>query len=125
MRYFFSTGEASGELAAVVIAQTIRRIDPHAQFEGIGAQRMRDADFALWRDHTGWASMGPLAALPRIPKLLAIMWKTAKHIAQAQPRTRQPSFRRGRPAPMWRAPLVPGASRRRLAPTSPGCPWPA
>ena len=33
---------------------------------------MRAAGFTLWRDHTGWASMGPLAAIPRIPKLLAI-----------------------------------------------------
>ena len=85
MRYFFSSGEASGELSAVLLAQAIRRYDPEAEFEGIGAQRMRDEGFKLWRDHTGWASMGPLAAIPRIPKLLAAMWQTAAHISHARP----------------------------------------
>jgi lipid-A-disaccharide synthase len=85
MRYFFSTGEASGELSAVLLAQAIRAYDPQAYFEGIGAERMRGEGFALWRDHTGWASMGPLAAVPRIPKLLATMWQTALHIAQTKP----------------------------------------
>lgn len=85
MRYFFSSGEASGELAAVTIAEAIRKIDPQAQFEGIGAARMRDMGFTLWRDHTGWASMGPLAAIPRIPKLLITMLVTAGHIVRTKP----------------------------------------
>lgn len=85
MRYFLSSGEASGELAAVAIAQAIRRIDPQAEFEGIGAARMRDAGFTLWRDHSGWASMGPLAAIPRIPKLLLTMLVTAGHIVRSKP----------------------------------------
>jgi lipid-A-disaccharide synthase len=85
VRYFFSSGEASGELAATVLAQAIARIDPNAQFEGIGAARMRDAGFTLWRDHTGWASMGPLAAIPRIPKLLLTMLVTAGHIMRTKP----------------------------------------
>ena len=85
MRYFLSSGEASGELAATLLAQAIRRIDPQAEFEGIGAARMREAGVALWRDHRGWASMGPLAAIPRIPKLLLTMLRTARHIAQSKP----------------------------------------
>jgi lipid-A-disaccharide synthase len=85
MRYFLSSGEASGELAAMLLAQAIRRADPKAQFEGIGAARMRAAGIALWRDHTGWASMGPLAAIPRIPKLYFTMVRTADHIARTKP----------------------------------------
>ncbi|HKU80545.1 MAG TPA: hypothetical protein VJP76_00140, partial [Candidatus Tumulicola sp.] len=85
MRYFFSSGEPSGESMAVLLAQAIAAIDPQASFEGIGARAMRAAGFTIWRDHTGWASMGPLAALPRIPKLLATMWRTAFHIAVAKP----------------------------------------
>ncbi len=85
MRYFFSSGEASGELSAVLLAQGVRRFDPEAQFEGIGSERMRSDGFSLWRDHTGWASMGPLAAIPRIPKLLGTMWRTAAHIAKSRP----------------------------------------
>lgn len=85
MRYFLSTGEASGELNAVLLAQAIARVDPQAQFEGIGAEGMRAAGFRLWRDHSGWASMGPLAALPRVPKLYATMWQAARHIAAVRP----------------------------------------
>lgn len=85
MRYFFSSGEASGELAAVAIAEAIRKIDPEAQFEGIGASRMREMGFRMWRDHTGWASLGPLAAIPRIPKLLLTMLVTAGHIMRTKP----------------------------------------
>lgn len=85
MRYFLSSGEASGELAATLLAQAIRRLDPQAQFEGIGAARMRSSGIRVWRDHTGWASMGPLAAIPRIPKLLLVMLRTAQHIAQSKP----------------------------------------
>ena len=85
MRYFFSTGEPSGEAAAIAFADAIRAIDAEAQFEGIGAGRMEAAGFRLWRNHTGWASMGPLAAIPRIPKLLAAMLRTASHIAATKP----------------------------------------
>lgn len=85
MRYFFSTGEASGELNAVLLSRAIAAYDAQARFEGIGAERMRSEDFTLWRNHTGWASMGPLAAIPRIPPLLATMWKTALHLAAQKP----------------------------------------
>jgi lipid-A-disaccharide synthase len=85
VRYFFSTGEASGELSALALARTIRTFDPDAEFEGIGSRRMRDDGFTLWRDHTGWASMGPFGAIPRIPKLLATMWRTAMHISHKKP----------------------------------------
>ena len=46
---------------------------------------MRAAGVALWRDHTGWASMGPVAAIPRIPKLLLAMLQTAAHIVASKP----------------------------------------
>jgi lipid-A-disaccharide synthase len=85
VRYFFSTGEASGESSALLLARAIRATDPDAEFEGIGTARMRGEGFRIWRDHTGWASMGPLAAIPRIPKLLATMWQTALHIAKTKP----------------------------------------
>ncbi len=69
----------------MLLAEAIRGIDPEAKFEGIGSRRMRAAGFTLWRDHTGWASMGPAAAIPRIPKLLAAMLLTASHIAKTKP----------------------------------------
>lgn len=85
MRYFFSTGEPSGELVAVTVAHAIAKNDSKARFEGIGAQRMRQASFELYADHSGWASMGPLAAIPRIPKLLTTMWRLARDLAANPP----------------------------------------
>jgi len=85
MRYFVSTGEASGELTATLLAGEIRRLDPRATFEGIGAARMRDAGFTLWRNHTGWATLGLFHAIPRIPKMLAIGLATAWRILRTQP----------------------------------------
>jgi lipid-A-disaccharide synthase len=85
VRYFFSTGEPSGEAAALVFAEAIRAIDSEAQFEGIGSERMTAAGFRLWRNHAGWASMGPAAAIPRIPKLLNAMLRTARHIMATKP----------------------------------------
>ena len=85
MKYFFSTGEPSGEAMAVLLAEEIRKLDPQAEFEGIGDERMRAAGFRLWRNHRGWASMGPLAAIPRIPKLLDAMLRTAVYIARSKP----------------------------------------
>jgi len=85
LKYFFSTGEPSGEQSALLLAAAIAKIDRDASFEGIGGPGMRRAGFTIWRDHAGWASMGPLAALPRIPKLLAIMWRTAFHLAASKP----------------------------------------
>lgn len=82
MRYFFSTGEASGELSAVLLAQAIAVRDPQAVFEGIGSERMRAAGFTIHTDTRGWSGMGPLEALAKIPKLYAIMWQTAIRLAR-------------------------------------------
>jgi lipid-A-disaccharide synthase len=69
----------------VLLSRAITAYDPQAQFEGIGAERMSRERFTLWRNHTGWASMGPLAAIPRIPPLLVAMWRTAAHLAAEKP----------------------------------------
>jgi lipid-A-disaccharide synthase len=85
VRYFFSTGEPSGEVVAILLAQEIRKLDPQAEFEGIGGKAMRTAGFVLWRSYKGWASLGPLAAIPKIPKLLNAMLRTALHIRASKP----------------------------------------
>jgi lipid-A-disaccharide synthase len=46
---------------------------------------MQAAGFRLWRNHRSWASMGPLAAIPRIPKLLNAMLRTAHHLIETKP----------------------------------------
>lgn len=46
---------------------------------------MRAAGIALWRNHTGWASLGPFSAMRLIPKLLIELAATALHLLRAQP----------------------------------------
>ncbi|HTV75003.1 MAG TPA: hypothetical protein VME66_15020, partial [Candidatus Acidoferrales bacterium] len=72
MRIFMSTGEASGEMMAVALAQAMREVRSDLTFVGIGAERMRAAGFEIAASTQGWASLGPLEALSRIPKLLGV-----------------------------------------------------
>lgn len=82
MRYFYSTGEASGEMSATLLAQAIAAHDRQALFAGIGSERMRAAGFDVRTETRGWSSMGPLEALAKIPKLYTTMWKTAFDLAR-------------------------------------------
>ncbi|MGA3038445.1 MAG: hypothetical protein ABSE64_13285 [Vulcanimicrobiaceae bacterium] len=78
MRVFFSTGEPSGEYHAVELAGAMRRqFGAQIECEGIGSQRMRDAGFRVRVDTRGWASLGWIEAVAKIPPLLAIMLTTA------------------------------------------------
>lgn len=81
MRVFFSTGEPSGEYHAVELARAMTRLHgAPITFEGIGSQRMREEGFNVIVETRGWASLGLLAALPKIPKLLMIMLLTAARL---------------------------------------------
>lgn len=46
---------------------------------------MRAAGFRVAYDHSGWASMGPISAIPRIPKLLGIGLAVTAHILRTKP----------------------------------------
>ncbi len=72
-------------MSATLLAQAIAALDPGATFAGIGGERMRRAKFSIWFDSTGWGSMGPLAAVGKIPKLYATMWRAALRIARERP----------------------------------------
>jgi lipid-A-disaccharide synthase len=77
MRVFMATGEASGDMLAAALATAMRERAPEATFAGIGSERMAEAGFALTTRTTGWASLGPLEALRRIPPLFANVWRHA------------------------------------------------
>lgn len=84
-RIFVSTGEASGELAAVDLACAMRERDPQLAFEGIGGARMRAAGFRLRHDTRGWSGLGPLEAIGKIPRLLTVMLSTAQELRARPP----------------------------------------
>jgi len=85
VRVFFSTGEASGELLATDLLRAMRASGCAVDADGIGDARMEGAGVSLWHRTRGWASMGPVDAVKRIPRLLAIMWATALRLARVPP----------------------------------------
>jgi lipid-A-disaccharide synthase len=85
MRIFLSTGEASGELLAVDLLGAMRARGAVLDAEGIGDARLEGAGVRLWHRTRGWASLGPIDALRKIPRLLAIMWATTLRLARRPP----------------------------------------
>jgi lipid-A-disaccharide synthase len=85
MRYFFSTGEASGELSATLLAEEIAKRDRDASFEGIGARRMRDFGFNLWACNRGWSSITPVSVVPKVPSLFFALWRTTARLLREPP----------------------------------------
>ncbi|MBD5654781.1 MAG: hypothetical protein IAI50_06320, partial [Candidatus Eremiobacteraeota bacterium] len=77
LRVFFATGEASGDMLAASLATAMRAIVPQLVATGIGGERMLAAGISLTTRTTGWASMGPLEALKRIPPLFVSAWRHA------------------------------------------------
>jgi lipid-A-disaccharide synthase len=70
MRVFMSTGEPSGDFLAAELGKAMRALEPGIELSGIGGERMAAAGFHLTKRTTGWASLGPVEALTRIPPLL-------------------------------------------------------
>lgn len=77
MHVFMSTGEASGDMSAAALAGAMRALAPGIAFSGIGGDRMRAAGFDITAATRGWASMGPLEAIAKIPPLFVVMWRHA------------------------------------------------
>ncbi|MGH7748071.1 MAG: lipid-A-disaccharide synthase [Candidatus Dormibacteria bacterium] len=74
MRIFLASGEPSGDLLGASLAGAIRQLVPQARFEGVGSEQMEAAGVALRTRTAGWASLGPLEALAKIPPLFADVW---------------------------------------------------
>ena len=72
-----STGEASGDMTAAALAGAIREQRPDATFSGIGNERMQALGFTLNARTNGWASMGPIDALGKIPALTVVLFTHA------------------------------------------------
>jgi lipid-A-disaccharide synthase len=77
LRVFVSTGEASGELLAADLIGAMRKCGVSIDADGIGGERLESAGVRLTQRNEGWASMGPLDALGKIPKLLAVASRMA------------------------------------------------
>ncbi|HUY84859.1 MAG TPA: hypothetical protein VMU86_09790, partial [Steroidobacteraceae bacterium] len=85
LRVFVSTGEASGELLAADLIGAMRKCGVSIDADGIGSARLEGAGVRLTQRSDGWASMGPLDAVGKIPKLLAAAMRIAVAL-RAHPR---------------------------------------
>ena len=74
LRVFFATGEASGELLASELFSAMRAQHASIEADGIGGERLAAAGVQIIQSTAGWASMGPLAAIGKIPKLLTVLF---------------------------------------------------
>ena len=84
MRVFFSTGEASGELLAADLLGAMRARRPVDAW-AVGDVRLEREGATIVERTRGWASLGPLAALARIPPLLAACWRTIARLHRHPP----------------------------------------
>jgi lipid-A-disaccharide synthase len=64
-------------MTAAALAQAMRLQRDDLVFTGIGNERMREAGFTLTASTNGWAGMGPLDAVGKIPALGAVMLRHA------------------------------------------------
>jgi lipid-A-disaccharide synthase len=85
LRVFVSTGEASGELLAADLIGAMRNCGVSVDADGIGGERLESAGVRLTQRNAGWASLGPLDAIGKIPKLLAVGLRMAAAL-RAHPR---------------------------------------
>ena len=84
MRVFISTGEASGELLAADLLGAMRARTAVAAL-GIGDARLERAGVQIVQRTRGWASIGPIDALRKIPGLLLTLFRTVARIHREAP----------------------------------------
>ena len=70
-------------MLAATLADAMRVFVPDLEFSGIGGERMRAAGFRITSDTRGWASIGPLEALLKIPPLFVIAGATRSGCARS------------------------------------------
>lgn len=80
MTVFLSTGEASGEMSAAALVEAMRASEPGVRCVGIGSERLRAAGVEIVEETRGWASMGPLEAAGKIPRLWTAMVRSASRL---------------------------------------------
>lgn len=84
MRVFFSTGEASGELLAADLLGAMRARTTIDAL-GIGDTRLEHAGVDIVQRTRGWASVGPIDALRKIPGMIVTLFRMVARIHREAP----------------------------------------
>ncbi|MBC5825748.1 MAG: hypothetical protein GIW99_11305 [Candidatus Eremiobacteraeota bacterium] len=83
---FISAGEASGDLQAALLVDSVRKLRPRTSFAAVGSSRLRAAGASLVADSSEWASIGPVSALGRVPALYRALRRLEAMLAADPPR---------------------------------------
>lgn len=85
MKYFFITGETSGDYIASVVAKDILQKDQDAQIQAWGGDAMRSVGCDIKYDISGLRLMGFLEVLKKLPNLLKLISQAKTDIEAFHP----------------------------------------
>jgi len=71
-------------MLAVTLLDAMRARGAELQVDGIGGERLANAGVTVVQSNAGWASMGPIDALAKIPRLLAIGTRIAAYLRRVR-----------------------------------------
>ena len=84
-RVLIVAGEASGDLHASNLIQSIREREPTVEFYGMGGERMRKAGARLTHDLRDVSVIGLVEVLGRLPAILRVLGELGKSLKTEQP----------------------------------------
>ena len=85
MKYYLIAGEASGDLHASCLMESLKREDPEAEFRFFGGDQMASVDGTLVKHYRDLAYMGFIPVLLHLPTILRTMRMCKEDIREWQP----------------------------------------
>lgn len=85
MKYYIIAGEASGDLHASHLIAELKRLDPQAEFRGIGGDMMQQQGASLMNHYRNMAYMGFLPVITHLRTILGNMERCKKDIEAFSP----------------------------------------
>lgn len=85
MKYFLIAGERSGDLHGANLINQLKKQDAHADFQGIGGDKMADAGMLLHTHYEQMAFMGFWEVFKNLPSILGNMRRTKAEVKAYKP----------------------------------------
>lgn len=85
MKYFIVSGEKSGDLHAANLAKEIFYLDPNAEIQAWGGDKLRNVGAKVVQDYKDLAIMGFIEILKYLPKIFSLLSKIKSQIKEFNP----------------------------------------